>query len=176
MDGNLWAGKSIIKDDPKSQNQNGKYIEKFLNEHKHLTVVNGLPLCNGNITRRRNTVNGIQESILDFFIVCDKMLPLITSMKIDEHGLNSLTRYKGKVVKSDHMKVELEANLVFHKEKSHERFTVFNVKNKKCQNMFWNYTSNTNMFTKCFESSDRGIIVNFDKWQIKLQKALYACF
>ena len=67
MDGNLWAGKSIIKDDPKCQNQNGKYFEKFLSEHKHLTVVNALPLCNGNITRRRNTVNGIQESILDFF-------------------------------------------------------------------------------------------------------------
>ena len=176
MDGNLWAGKSIIKDDPKCQNQNGKYFEKFLSEHKHLTVVNALPLCNGNITRRRNTVNGIQESILDFFVVCDKMLPLVTSMKIDKHGLNSLTRYKGKVVKSDHMKVELEANLVFHKEKNHERITVFNVKNKKCQETFLNYTSNTSMFTKCFEPGDRGIIENFTKWQLKLQKALYACF
>ena len=30
MDGNLWAGKNIIKEDPKDQNQNGKYFEKFL--------------------------------------------------------------------------------------------------------------------------------------------------
>ena len=77
VDGNLWAGTSIIKDDPKPQNQNGKYFEQFLKEHKHLTVVNSLPLCSGNITRRRNTINGTQESILDFYVVCDKMLPLV---------------------------------------------------------------------------------------------------
>ena len=49
-------------------------------------------------------------------------------MTIDKRGFNSLTKYKGGVVKSDHMKVEMEANLIFHKETKHERFTVFNVK------------------------------------------------
>ena len=72
MDGNLWAGKSINKDDPKMQNQNGKYFEKFLQQNDCLTVVNALPLCDGNITRRRYTKNGVQESILDYFVVCDK--------------------------------------------------------------------------------------------------------
>ena len=44
MDGNLWAGKNIIKNDPKNQNQNGKYFEKFLNKNSPLTVVNALPI------------------------------------------------------------------------------------------------------------------------------------
>ena len=121
MDGNLWAGKSIIKDDPKEQNQNGKYFETFLNQNKHLSVVNALPLCSGVITRRRYTKNGVQESILDFFVVCDKMLPLVNNMTIDADGYNSLTKYKDTVVKSDHMKMEMEANLIFHKEEQHER-------------------------------------------------------
>ena len=68
MDGNLWAGKSIIKDDPREQNQNGKLFQKFLIEHPNLNVVNALPLCDGNITRRRSTKNGTQEYILDFFV------------------------------------------------------------------------------------------------------------
>ena len=83
--------------------------------------MNALPLCDGNITRRRSTKNGTQESILDFFVVCDKIVPLITSMTIDKSGINSLTRYRGGIVRSDHMKVEMEANLVFHKEQKHER-------------------------------------------------------
>ena len=32
MDGNLWAGKGIIKGDPRKQNQNGKYFENFFIE------------------------------------------------------------------------------------------------------------------------------------------------
>ena len=29
LDGNLWAGKSIIKDDPREQNQKGKLFRSF---------------------------------------------------------------------------------------------------------------------------------------------------
>ena len=70
----------------------------------------------------------------------------------------------------------MEANLVFHKEQKHERFTVFNVKNKECQQIFLDYTTKTDIFTKCFEHSDQGIIVNFANWKLKFKKALYACF
>ena len=97
-------------------------------------------------------------------------------MTIDTNGYNSLTRYKDRVVKSDHMRVEMKANLVFHKENSQQRYTVFNLKNKQCQEKFFSYTSKTDMFTQCFKSSDQGIVKIFDKWQSKFQKALYACF
>ena len=66
MDGNLWAGRNIIKNDPKPQNQNGKLFEDFLHKNPDLNVVNAMTECEGKITRKRHTKNGIQESILDF--------------------------------------------------------------------------------------------------------------
>ena len=45
FDGNLWAGKDIIPNDPRPQNRNGKLFEEFLKRHPHLTVVNDLPQC-----------------------------------------------------------------------------------------------------------------------------------
>ena len=175
MDGNLWGGKNIIKNDPKEQNQNGKLFEKFLDKNTGLTVVNALPLCSGLITRRRSTKHGIQESVLDFYVVCEKILPVITNMTIDELGQNSLTKYKGNIVRTDHCRLDLKIDLVFHKEKNHEPQNVFNVRNKIGQQKFLEYTTNTNMFTKCFLSNKK-IEHKFDSWQSKFKKALYACF
>ena len=119
MDGNLWAGKTIIKGDVKKQNQNGKYFETFLQQYSHLTVVNALDLCEGIITRVRHTKERTEESILDFFVVCDQILPLVSKMTIDSRGEMSMTRYKHKVVNSDHRMLKLEVNLTFHDEISH---------------------------------------------------------
>ena len=71
-------------------------------------------------------------------------------MTIDEHGQNSLTRYRGNIVRSDHCRLDLKVDLVFHKEKSHEPQLAFNVRNKLGQEKFLEYTTNTNMFTNCF--------------------------
>ena len=176
MDGNLWAGKGILRNDPRNQNQNDKYFEKFLHNNPILTVVNALPLCTGLITRRRNAKNGIQESVLDFYVVCDKLLPLVSSMKIDELGQNSLTKYhKGNVVTTDHSRLDMEIELEFHKEKGHKCQNAFNVRNKLCQDKFLECTSNTNIFTNCFNSS-KPIDHKFKTRQSKFQKSLYACF
>ena len=50
------------------------------------------------------------------------------------------------------------------------------MKNKECQQKFLDNTTKTDIFTKCFEHIDQGIIVNFANWKLKFQKALYACF
>ena len=42
MDGNLWAGSDIIKDDPNPSNYNGKLFKEFLTKFPHLKVVNSL--------------------------------------------------------------------------------------------------------------------------------------
>ena len=42
MDGNLWAGKSIVVGDLKVQNRNGKLFEQFLARNTSLSVVNAL--------------------------------------------------------------------------------------------------------------------------------------
>ena len=122
FDGNLWAGKDIIPGDPRSQNKNGKLFEEFLLQHPHLSVVNALPECEGLITRRRTT-NGIkEESILDFFIVCDKVLPYLKKMVIDEDKSYVLTNYKnvkkgGEAIDSDHLTQYMDLDLKFESEK-----------------------------------------------------------
>ena len=40
---------------------------------------------------------------LTSLLFCDKIVPLITSMTIDKSGINSLTNYRGGIVRSDHM-------------------------------------------------------------------------
>ena len=69
----------------------------------------------------RHTKEHMEESILDFFVVCEKILPLVSRMTIDSNGELTMTRYKDKVVKSDHRILKLEIYLTFHKEKEHER-------------------------------------------------------
>ena len=176
MDGNLWAGEGIIKRDPKKQNQNGKLFEKILLKNPHLTVANELPQCDGLFTRIKQTKNGTQKSVLDFFVICDKILPLVSGMHIDENGGQSLTRYNGKVTKTDHCMLELNINLMVHKEEKHERQHVFNVKNKLCQKKFTEFTSETTMFSKCFESNSESIDIQFKRWKRCFIKALHACF
>ena len=125
MDGNLWAGKEIVPNDPKNQNQNGKYFDQFLQKNSHLSVANALQMCKGGITRVRHTKNDTEESILDFFIVCNQILPLVTTMEIDTKGEITLARYKGRIVKTDHRMLKLEVDLEFHDIKRHERSETF---------------------------------------------------
>ena len=80
FDGNLWAGENIVPGDPREQNRNGKLFESFLERNKNLTVVNGLSICRGLITRRRLKDGVVEESVLDFFVVCDIVLPYVKQL------------------------------------------------------------------------------------------------
>ena len=116
FDGNLWAGTDIIPGDPRKQNRNGKLFEEFLSRNPHLSVVNGLPLCQGLITRIRLRDGILEESVLDFFLVCDRVLPFVTSMVIDESRKYILTNYEqvrkvGKACDSDHSTEIMDFNL-----------------------------------------------------------------
>ena len=58
-------------------------------------------MCEGKITRRRVTVNNIEESIIDYIIVCQEMFMFMISMKVDAN--NVLTSFsKKKITPSDH--------------------------------------------------------------------------
>ena len=154
MDGNCHLGPAIINGDVNEQNANGKLFCEFLQRNSHLTIINSLSMCEGKITRMRKTTKGLEKSILDVFVSCDKILPYITSMVIDEKRENSLTNYKairnqGRVIESDHNVLFLNLDLKFPKIIS-DRITVYQFKNKKSQEMFKNLTNNTNDFTNCF--------------------------
>ena len=107
FDGNLWAGQNIIPGDPKKQNRNGKLFQQFLDQHKTLTVVNSLDICEGLITRVRNKNGKFEQSVIDFFVVCRKVLPYVKKMIIDEKKEFILTNYErarfnGKSIDTDH--------------------------------------------------------------------------
>ena len=76
-------------------------------ERNNLVICNKTDLCEGAITRQRETVNGSERSVLDYVILCQEMFSFLSNMKIDEARAHVLTKYsKGKVkavvTQSDH--------------------------------------------------------------------------
>ena len=72
--------------------------------------------------------------------------------------------------------VSLELNMKIHKETKHNKTSVFNVRNKNCQNEFFKMTSQEGRFTKCFKSHEESINVQFLRWKRMLDKSINACF
>jgi hypothetical protein len=157
MDGNLWAGNKIIPNDPRPQNRNGKLFEQFLERNSHLTVVNALDLCEGLITRSRYRDGKLEESVLDFFVVCHLVLPYITRMVIDVDKKYILTNYKqarngGKAANSDHYTEFVDIDLKVTKEKP-KRCEIWNFKNREAQSKFKIITSETTDLSECFNNT-----------------------
>ena len=69
MDGNLHAGKEVIKEDPNKQNKNGKLFAEFLERNSNLIVINNLEICEGVITRKRVFEEKTEEAVLEFMII-----------------------------------------------------------------------------------------------------------
>ena len=116
LDANSKLGPSIIPGDPHSQSKNGKLLAELLSE-KGLIVVNGTKHCTGVITRHRKTTIRTEESVIDFFIVCEQFFSLVTKMIVDEERKYSLTKYctkngaKSITVSGGHLLLILELNL-----------------------------------------------------------------
>ena len=106
MDANAKLGKKIIKQDPHNITENGKLLKDLI-DRESLSLLNSSDLCKGAITRHRVTKNNEEKSILDYIIVCEKLVEYFELMFIDEERNFPLTKYattKGirKMVKSDH--------------------------------------------------------------------------
>ena len=79
----------------------------------------------------------MEESVLDFFIVCSVVLPFVTKMVIDDSKYHVLTNYKqvnktGKAIDLDHYTQYLDLDLEVTKEKPE----IYNFKNKQSQEVF----------------------------------------
>ena len=90
---NAWLGSDLLPGDQKPQNQNGRLFQEFLKENR-LTCVNSLPLKKGLITRTRKYLGEFKQSTLDFYVVCDYVLPHVMSMTIIDSKHHILTNYK----------------------------------------------------------------------------------
>ena len=168
FDGNLWAGDKIVPNDPRQQNINGKLFAQFLDRNSHLTVVNGLQLCEGLITRRRFREGKLEESVLDFFVVCNLVLPHVTRMVIDEENKYVLTNYKqvkrgGKAANSDHATEYMDLNLKVITEKPKRR-EIWNFKNKEAQKKFRTLTTETKEFSRCFDNN-LSVLEQINEWR-----------
>jgi hypothetical protein len=91
-----------------------------------------LDLCTGLITRRRELISKTEEAVLDFFVINEKLRPLLSKMSIDENRDYCLSNYaqirkNQRVIESDHNSEILELDVQFCKRKP-ERIEMFNLK------------------------------------------------
>ena len=121
----------------------------------------------------------LEESILDFFVVCDIVMPHIMKMVIDEEGKHVLTNYEqvlhgGKASNSDHATqyVDLDLKIINNKTKRRE---VWNLKNKEAQKSFKNSTSNAVDFIRCF-SNKLPILKQIENWRNVLKSHIKRSF
>ena len=179
MDGNLHAGTKLIRNDPNEQNTNGFLFCEFLERNPHLIVVNTLDLCEGLITRKRVLENRTEEAILDFFIVNEKMRRFLRKMKIDEDKefnlLNLAQMKKNKrIIETDHNGLVLEMEMDIGKTKP-VREQIFNLRNKTCQEAFYEETEKNQELLNCF-TNQLPFDVQSMKWKKEINNILHKCF
>jgi hypothetical protein len=114
-------------------------------------------------------------SVLDVFVTCNKILPFITRMKIDERREKTLSNFSavktvGRVIETDHNPLYLELKLEFSPAKP-ERIEIFQFKNKASQAEFFRITSKTDEFTRCFDDN-----MSFEKQAGNWRKTLTTFF
>ena len=131
MDANAKVGWDIIEGDPHPTSQNGQLLLDFVTRN-NLIICNASDLREGKIARKRNTVNGAEEEILDYIILCQEMFMFLKLMKIKEN--NGLTSYsRKKITPSDHRLLIGTFNFPQSKNKKIRklRFELFNFKDKQ---------------------------------------------
>ena len=148
-------------------------------DRNNLHVINGTSKCQGIITRKKETINGIEDAVLDYVIVSETLIPFILKMKIDDEQNNVLTNYnskkgKKKVVKSDHNVITCTLNLKVEKNKK-ERKEILNLRNKDELMMFRENTENANKFIDCFKTND-DIKAQGKKWHSILKRKISESF
>ena len=149
---NSWLGPNLIKGDCHAQNRNGKLFASFLEENR-LTCVNSLPLTVGVVTRSRVYMGIEKKSTIDFYVVCERVLPYVESMKIDNGREHTLTNYKkgSKAVDSDHRPLVMNIKLEVPPNKI-SKVEILDFKDVGSQRKFSEITSESQVFTECFEN------------------------
>ena len=168
----------MLPHDLHEQNRNGALFEKFLKENQ-LTCVNTLPLTEGLVTRKRKCLSEIKESTIDFYIVCERVLPFVTKMQIDDGKNHIVTNYgnvnsDGNSVNSDHYPLIMEVKLVARPIKK-TKVEIFNFNEVNSQILFKDITSNTNKFTNCFTDM-HNVSKEAEKWMHTLKTHLKRSF
>ena len=179
IDANAHVGPKVVNGDPNPMNPNGKMFVEFLEQNPAIIVVNKLDLCEGLITRRRSTKAGVEESVLDFFMVNQTMAQYLTKMRIDEdeqYLLSNISQRKTSKIttKSDHRTLILDLNLQFTKIKPDAK-EFFNFKSKSCQENFKNITDKETNLVECLKT-DLPLDEKAKIWLKNLDTVFYKSF
>ena len=158
IDANAKLGQKYIPNDPKEMSKNGKVLSSIIDTHA-LCVVNGLEgKSKGLITRHMSTVNGIEQSVIDFVIVSNELIKHIESIHIDDDRVNVLTtNHKTKtgttMSKSDHNLIETKLNLKWNAKEA-KVFEMFNFKDVESQKRFKYQTTNTAVLSNIVDNNN----------------------
>ena len=178
LDANSKLGKEIIDGDPHSMSANGDLLYKVI-KRNNLIPVNATDKCSGVITRQRILQSGVvEESVIDYFLVCHDLFNLITKMTIERsHVMTKFSSTKGvkSNKESDHFPLVLEGNIKWkpHKNKT-ERIEIFDFKDRDGLKTFKEMTSG-NSLKECFESNEN-FLQQADKWFKTLLNCVHRSF
>ena len=180
LDANAKIGYEMIKNDPNKMSANGEYFLEFV-KNNNLVIGNVTELCEGTITRSRKTVNGLERSVLDYFVMCQELFLLLKSMKIDEEKRFALTRYSknnGKtfITKSDHNVLYCKFQQSWNnkiKNVYQERYETFNFNTTGGIEKYKELTSSDTL-SKCIKGQD--ILKESNKWLKEFKNILHRCF
>ena len=149
---NAWLGPSFIKGDSHEQNQNGKLFSNFLHEN-NIICVNSLALTEGVVTRSCKYLGVEKKSTIDFFVVCERVVTYVKSLKIEDGTNHILTKYKtgNKAINSDHKLLVMDVLLRVPPTKK-VKVEIIDFKDVNSQEKFKEITLQTELFTNCTNS------------------------
>ena len=179
MDANAKVGKDVIVGDPQDTSDNGRLLLDLV-DRQNLKILNASEKCSGTVTRKRVTVDRVEESVIDFLITCEVLAEYLEEMIVDDKREYVLTKFassKGhrKKVESDHNVLYGKFTLKYNSKKNVVRREVFDFKDKDSQKKFHELTNITSKFEGIFES-DRPIEQNVNKFYKTLDDAFHQCF
>ena len=131
------------------------------------------------ITRKRVLENRIEEAVLDFFLINEKLRPFFKSLLIDEERkfcLSNLAQIKKnkRIIETDHNAMIGEINLKVDKRKP-IREEMLNLRNRDCQKAFKEASEDNPELLNCFENN-LPIQVQSKKWMKRLNVLLHGSF
>ena len=175
MDANAKVGSQVIKGDPHKMSNNGKLMLDII-ERQNLIITNGLDTCKGTITRERTFENKSERSVIDYIVVCEKLLKHLLEIWIDEDKVHVLarhvkTRNGSKVIMSDHNTMYSKFSLTYGKKPRKIRKEYFQFKCEEGKQKFLEETSSNSKLSSCFGETD-----NFEKNANKFFKTLNGIF
>ena len=158
LDANSKLGSSHVAGDSREMSSNGKLFADLI-ERQDLVVVNSTDLCFGTITRVRNTKSRTEESVLDYFVVCQELYENVVKMVIDEQRKYVLTKFykcKGKtsVIESDHNLLFLFLSLKFKHKITPQRLVSYALKDPDSLEQFKINTSENVNFGRALQSEN----------------------